>query len=86
MNITPDWAESLGQNAFMEYAKKGFIISCIGGEKYKAQRIDEPEAWKEDLGFVPPMLESDEKAKELAMVEGFEFNDIENPFLVTGKH
>lgn len=63
-----------------EYHKLGFCI--IGRE---VQRIDDPREWaaENEARFIPPLLPNDDVAKELAIKEGFEFNDPDNFYLVT---
>lgn len=63
-----------------EYHKLGFCIS--NGE---VQRIDDPRIWAADneKRFIPPLLPNDDVARDLAVQEGFEFNDPNNEYLVT---
>ena len=58
-----------------EYHKKGFCFSDAGNEFLEVQKIDEPERWEEDYNydFKIPLLEDDDKAKELAEAMGFVF-------------
>ena len=69
------------------YARQGFVISCVGEDIYEVQRIDNAELWAEETGcdFVIPQLESDDQAKELAIAEGFLFEEVGSYFKVTGK-
>jgi len=72
--------------------RQGFCISDCGVDKdgetiHEAQMIDFAEEWAFDkqLDYTPPQLKSDDEAIVLAIAEGYEFNDAENPYRVTGK-
>ena len=61
------WAESTQcYNLFIFLAKAGIQLVLDGTER-KVARINNPKAFRDiyDLWFIPPLLESDEKAKEV---------------------